>query len=113
MRVKLPSNLRVVYEDVDGMLNTVMMLSALMLSFAVAISHNIGHDDILAGDARYVKYTKLREAHKRYGAEDVEAVEVRNIFRERRVDDRQRQRRRLIVVASAPLDILERSEEPR
>ena len=45
------------YEDVEGLLNTLMMVSTLNLAFAVTLhSGTLSHDDFMAADYRYAKY---------------------------------------------------------
>ena len=46
-------------EDAEGMLNTIMLLSALMLSFAVSLTtQTFSHQDLIDADTRMVKYCK-------------------------------------------------------
>lgn len=59
------------YDDVEGLLNTLMLLATLTLAFAVALhSGTLSHEDLVEADFRYAKYkffTKSKNADKKLG----------------------------------------------
>ena len=59
------------YEDVEGLLNTLMLLTTLTLAFAVTLhSGTLSHDDLVQADFRYAKYkfyAKSKNAEKVLG----------------------------------------------